>query len=297
MIILIRSVKNTIPLVHFALTLLLLICMSAVGVQAQSVADVTVATPTGNSAVEEDVVASYTLTSSARAATAWYRNSSPLMSHYLPIEADTNSGNAWTDFSGNSVTITPTTTKPVYVDTGGHDGVSGAIVIGAGQHLSGGESFPVNSSYTKAMWVFKTGPGVANGGNFLSGDAGTGHVFWAPAYYGGKLSSGHAGTWNQVQDADSLDYNTWYHVAVTFDYVSGTTGLMTLYKDGAVIDTATVPLSSDATLKIGAYATGYEWQGRFDDIRIYTEALDPAQIAGAVFDRAGYHCVGRDQPW
>ena len=127
----------------------------------------------------DNLTVSYGLLGQAiTAAETWYRNASPYALVYLPVEG--GSTNAFSDFSGNGTVITPSPTPPVFVANGGYDGVSGAFTTGDGQHLDCGEVFPTSSSYTKSLWVRRTGPGVGGGGNLISGDAPAGgHVFWA----------------------------------------------------------------------------------------------------------------------
>ena len=242
-----------------------------------SLQDLVLESTSGSYLTTDALSVSYTLDLGATAAaTAWYRDGMPVMTVYLPANGGQSA--ALEDYSGNDQLVTPTATAPVFAAAGGHDGVGGALTMDAGRHLKLGEIMPLNSSYTKACWIYRTGAGVANGGNLISGDGGPGHVFWAPNIHGWYLCAGHSNPWNEVQDPTGIiELNTWYHVAVAFDAVSG---LMTLYKDGVAVDTATVPVNTtDATLNIGAYATSYEWQGRMEDIRVYAEALSPEQIA------------------
>jgi hypothetical protein len=227
----------------------------------------------------DNLTVSYTLTGAATtAATAWYASASPpapTMAFFLPMEGGAT--NALNDYSGNGVTAT-TNGDPTWNGTAGHDG-HGAFVFDGNDDLDGGENFPVGSSYTKTAWVYRTGDGAGGGNNIISGDANTGgHAFWAPTAYSRKLSAGHNGTWNVVQDAVALDLNTWYFVAVTWD---ATTGDMVLYKDGVPVDTGNTGVAvTDATISVGSFgiSNGYTWVGTIDDARIYTRALSAAQI-------------------
>ena len=91
-----------------------------------------------------------------------------------------------------------------------------------------------------------------------------------------KLSAGHNGDWFFVEDTDSLKVDVWYHVAVTYDVVSGE---MVLYKDGVEIDRdTTIDQVADATMFIGAFSAGFEWEGYIDDVRVFDRALPGSEI-------------------
>ncbi len=83
-----------------------------------------------------------------------------------------------------------------------------------------------------------------------------------------------------VIDPDPLLLNTWYFVAVTFDYG---TGEMILYRDGNPVDVAIVGADDTMllmmTVYIGAFGGGYQMNGRIDDARVYSHVLSPEQIA------------------
>ena len=89
------------------------------------------------------------------------------------------------------------------------------------------------------------------------------------------------GQWQEVQDPDPLAQDTWYFVAVTYDYL---TGEMILYKNGLPVDSAFLPAEkrdvTDPTISVGCFGTnGYNWLGTIDDARIYNTVLSPEQIA------------------
>ena len=234
------------------------------------------ATSPGN-LTSDDLICSYNLGQEANtAATAWYKDGSPIMRLYLPMEG--NSINALLDYSGNDIGVT-TSGDPNWNATTGFDG-NGAFEFDGDDDLSAGENFPTSSSYTKTAWVYRTGSGLNGGNNIISGDENSGgHAFWAPDTYSNKLSAGHNGTWNVVQDSAALALSTWYFVAVTYDY---DTDIMTLYKYGVPIDSTTVgePDVTDMTISIGSFGSGngFMWQGTIDDARIYDFVLSPEQI-------------------
>jgi hypothetical protein len=251
-----------------------------------------VSTPAGDFRTSDDLVVGFDLVAPAiTAATAWYASASPpapIMALYLPMEGGET--NALKDYSGNGIVAT-THGDPIWSPTAGHDGFGAWIFDGAGDDLSAGENFPLGASYTKTAWVYRTGSGANGGNNVISGDENAGgHAFWAPDLYGDKLSAGHNATWNLVQDDVALALNTWYFVAVSFDYA---TGEMVLYKDGAVVDAATVPAGdldvTDATISIGSFgaSNGWMWVGTIDDARVWNRVLSGDQIAALYSQGSG----------
>jgi hypothetical protein len=245
-----------------------------------SVTGVSLSSGSGMFLTSDDLTAGYTLTGTATtAATAWYVSASPpapLMAFYLPMEG--GAAHALEDQSGHGITAVPHG-DPTWSATAGHDGHGAWVFDGSGDDLSGGENFPLDSSYTKTAWVYSTGDGANGGNNIISGDAnGGGHAFWAPTTFGRHLSAGHNGTWNIVQDPVALALNTWYFVAVTWD---ASTGDMALYKNGAIVDSGNTGVAvTDATISVGSFGSsnGYMWAGTIDEVRIYPRALSSAQI-------------------
>ena len=131
-------------------------------------------------------------------------------------------------------------------------------------------------AYTKAAWVFRSyGYNVKN--NIVSGN--TGHVLYAPFSQGGRLSSGHNGNYNTVQDPDSIPEAVWTFVAVTYDpSVEG--GTMKLYKSGLMVDEATgiEPPEDSHTTYIGRFGGGNVWYGFIDEVAIWDKALSDSEI-------------------
>ena len=184
--------------------------------------------------------------------------------------------NALLDFSGNSVGVTISGT-PTWLATGGHDG-NGAFEFNENGYLNAVNTFPTSSSYTKMAWVHLT---AYASNNIISGSGNSGgHALWTRNNSNDTLSAGHNGDWDIVIDPDPLLLNTWYFVAVTFDYG---TGEMILYRDGNPVDVATVGAGdldvTDDAVYIGAFGGGYQMNGRIDDARVYSHVLSPEQIA------------------
>jgi len=233
---------------------------------------VTVDASSPNPLMTDNLFCTYSLTGNATAAAiAWYRNSVPEMVLYMPSEGGPATG--LLDYSGNGVTVSPYS-DPAFDATGGHDG-SGAWILDGNDHFDCGSIFPTQSSYTKALWLIRTGTGS---NNIMSGASG--HVFYASSSsQQNHMASGHNGAYTIVRDPDSLDLNVWCHAAVTFDYA---TGEMILYRDGVEVDRGTATAAqrelTDAALYVGAFAASSQWRGSIDDARVYDRALSADQI-------------------
>lgn len=136
----------------------------------------------------------------------------------------------------------------------------------------------LGTSYTKEAWVMITN--AANGNNFISGGVSDGrHAFWAPAMYGNRLSAGHNGTWNAVQDPTPLTLGVWYHVAVTYNSATTT---MNLYKNGVLVSTnAAVPAYiNGGGVRLGSYDVATNTlAGSMDEVRIWNFPRSQAQIS------------------
>ena len=148
--------------------------------------------------------------------------------------------------------------------------------------LPAGVVSPLSGSFSIAAWVYVN----ANGTWARLFDFGTGttaYMFLAPVSGGNSVryaitTSGGAG--EQQLNGPVLSAGAWHQVAVT---LSGTTG--TLYVDGVAVNT-----NSSMTLKpsnLGSTTLNYIGKsqfsdpylnGRVDDLRIYSQALNSAQI-------------------
>lgn len=127
-------------------------------------------------------------------------------------------------------------------------------------------------SYTKEAWVYSTNT-VGAGNNIVSGAQ---TALWAPTPTF-QLSSGHNGSYTLVQDPDPLLPNTWTHVAVTYD---ATTQIMSLYKNGALVDqTPGVANHTENALYIGAFTGVFTFNGSIDEVRIWNYARSAAEIS------------------
>ena len=149
---------------------------------------------------------------------------------------------------------------------------------GADDFVQVGNILP--STYTKEAWVYVSNLGLNN--NFISGGSDGQHALYAPAVYGNRLSAGHNGIWNQVQDPDPIVANTWYNVALTYDVATTT---MKLYKNGILVATNTgvVPFTGGNTLRLGCYdALQNLLGGKIDEVRIWNRVLSQTEIQNKI---------------
>ncbi|MEO1053459.1 MAG: LamG-like jellyroll fold domain-containing protein [Bacteroidota bacterium] len=203
---------------------------------------------------------------------------------------DDNSGAAWIRASNESdIDITGNTlSKCNQLDDQqeylvGFEATNPVTGVGSGNtfdfdgssFVSIGEIIP--ASYTKEAWIKIDAVAASN--NIISGDATSGHVFWASSINSFRLAAGHnsAGTnFTDVQDTDPLEFDTWYHVAVTYD---SSTNTLRLYKNGVeVAVNSTVIEHNDPTGFIGAFNSNFEFDGNIDDIRIWNTALSETNL-------------------
>ena len=138
---------------------------------------------------------------------------------------------------------------------------------GSDDYVTCGDFMP--ATYTKEAWVKRGAGAVEN--NIVSGGASDGrHRFSTPSAYSYHLAAGHNGTWNSVEDSDPLPQDVWVHVAVTYDNSSGA---MILYKNGMVVDSATVAsFDSGTAVRIGSYGDAANlFAGQIDEVRIWSD--------------------------
>jgi len=132
-------------------------------------------------------------------------------------------------------------------------------------------------SYTKEAWISINA--INSTSNIISGSDSFGqNAFWVP---NGVLSAGHNGIWNAVEDSNVLSVNTWYHVALSYDYATQT---LKLYKDGILIDSNTnvsAPINGN-DIHIGSFNDASNlFNGSIDEVRIWNVARTEEQINGS----------------
>ncbi len=187
----------------------------------------------------------------------------------------TNSGSAANSFSVDDFIINGKLIKNTTGNALNFDGNNDYIELGN----------VMPSTYTKEAWIKVSGTSVLN--NIIGGGDNSTlygrHTLWIPS---SKLSAGHNGTWNAVEDPATLDLNKWYHVAVTYD---ATTTTMKLYKNGTLVSTNTsvVPFTGTAKSFIGNFigsSTTAEFSGSLDEVRIWNVVRTQSEIQTSMFD-------------
>jgi hypothetical protein len=123
----------------------------------------------------------------------------------------------------------------------------------------------LSGSYTKECWINPSS--IAGTDNILSG-GNTGFQL-----VDGKLSGGHNGNYQQVSDTVTIAGHT--HVAITYN---DTTKLLSLYKNGLLIATATSASYTASVQQIGAFGSANLFHGKLDDVRVWNVARTQTQI-------------------
>lgn len=141
------------------------------------------------------------------------------------------------------------------------DDSRGPVLLCANQGYAlsfGNHTMP--ESYTKAVWLSPTQLG---GERVIMNAEDAVERF---QFVDSGLRAGHGG----VQLYAAWPEGGWHHAAVTYDAESG---LASLYIDGVEVDTQPLP----ARNPVKVYALG-GFEGRADDIRVWTRALEPSEI-------------------
>ena len=153
---------------------------------------------------------------------------------------------------------------------------------GTSSYVDAGKTFSL-TSYTKEAMVKWDGVTTANN-NLVSGSIDNQHAFWAPGQDDNRVTAGHNGQWNFVEDTETMPVDEWTHYAVTYD---GTTGEMTLFRNGIEVDRSLDPENDTSgfvltEIYIGAFIFGDEinpFGGLIDDVRLWDYVRTPEQIS------------------
>jgi len=245
-------------------------------IEAPAISGLALAASSPGSLSTDDLTASYTSnTSVTETATAWFRDGNPDALLYLPFEGIDEALNDYSGSGNHATMVGNMLDDPTWDATAGHNS-SGAFVYDGDDQLIVGDIFPLNSSYTKTAWIYNSGIFF---GNIMSSDLHdvNNHTFRVSV--DGHVTAGHDFGNATVRDPDAMSLDTWYFVAVTFDY---TTGVMTLFRDGLEVHQATVDALYrdvvDPSLLIGSMNYQYNWTGRIDEAKLFDRELSPHQI-------------------
>jgi hypothetical protein len=194
-------------------------------------------------------------------------------------QLDEATGTKAIDWSGNGNNGTLTDMDPATDWIAGHiaggldfDGVNDHVLVPHNDTLS-------TRTFSIAAWIR---PSALSGWQIL---ACKGTSSTAVNYYLGtnndELAIGfYNGGWTEFQTTNvNLSINNWYHIAGTFDYLTGDAAI---YLNGSPVlndTTATSPVANSDDLTIGRSPFGEYWHGILDDVRIYNRVLGPSEMS------------------
>jgi|GEM_PF-6268452 len=237
---------------------------------AQTIANLSLSSTSGNNVTTDNLTCSYALNDTATtAAVAWTKNSTPLMLLYMPFEG--NSANALLDYSGSGKVVM-NVGSAVWNATGGYDGNGSFPLSGSTQYLSTPQIFSstnASAPYTALLWI-KTTDTQAGIITQYSGTGGFGFEIRASV-----LDYRNAGTISATTTKSIID-GKWHQIGFT----KNSSGGITIYIDGLANGTGTALNTFQATTTwFGNYnPAGWDLTGTIDDVRIYNYSLSPQQI-------------------
>lgn len=164
-------------------------------------------------------------------------------------------------------------------------GGSNLLLDGDGDYLWAGRPLVGAGSFTKTMWLYRTGSNVEGSWEnlYASGDPGGPHSVAIDPDNNGSLLVWHRGGSGPGVSAaptgQTIPTGQWVHVAVVYDAVADA---LTTHVNG-VASNALSPVGTlgpiDGPDSIGAYAGMQSWfNGRLDDVCIFAVALSQAEL-------------------
>ena len=138
-------------------------------------------------------------------------------------------------------------------------------------------SVTMPSVYTKEAWVYIASANNLSNNIISGGDSDGQHAFWIPQGYSYRLSAGHNGTWNIVQDPTAFPFGSWQHIALTY----AANGTMTLYRNGVQVDQATgvAAFINGTAVRIASFNDQSNLLGgKLDEVRIWSDVRTEEEI-------------------
>jgi len=178
-------------------------------------------------------------------------------------------GTAWNDTSGNGNNATLVNSPIFGSPNGGYFSLNGtnhyANVASLTDILS-------NTNYTKIAWIYLNS--YATNNNIISEASGGKHAVYMAG--GNKINAGHNGTWGTIQSVSSLNLNSWYFIAVSFDSSVGWKIYINGQLDASNASTSTfVGLGN---IQIGSFQNGNFLSGRIANPMVYNRTLNSTEI-------------------
>jgi len=149
---------------------------------------------------------------------------------------------------------------------------------GLNDYFDIGNLQPSTTSLSISAWAYKTDTSQASIiGRGASVDYG---IF----VYGGSLQFGlNSGSWSTITTSIPT-VNTWFHVCATWDGTS-----MKLYVNGALASSASKTgtityTSNNTTIGKNSTLSGFEWDGKIDEVALFNYALSERQIKQDIYE-------------
>ena len=158
------------------------------------------------------------------------------------------------------------------------DNVYSMAFDGLNDYFDIGNLQPSTTSLSISAWAYKTDTSQASIiGRGASVDYG---IF----VYGGSLQFGlNSGSWSTITTSIPT-VNTWFHVCATWDGTS-----MKLYVNGALASSASKTgtityTSNNTTIGKNSTLSGFEWDGKIDEVALFNYALSERQIKQDIYN-------------
>jgi hypothetical protein len=177
------------------------------------------------------------------------------------------STSTWIDLSGQGNAAT------VVGSIGAPSQTTGAFTLnGSNQYANVANSFVTTATYTKSIWFNIANLAATN--NLLSGNT----IFWLSNSNILRASDTSQANYSIAAGSIPLSTSTWYNGVVTYNSLA-TTGTWKLYVNG-VLDTTTYANSNPVlgNIQVGAFGSGYLFQGQLACPMIYNRVLSDAEV-------------------